>query len=116
MFIARSHSHTDCMHAHARSHALTHTHTQNGAAAAAGGIQAGDRVMSINGHMLENVTSKLLTSLVMGPPGSEARVIIRRPDGSQADVTIFRGDGPAGGTLREEASRESLSSEVHTYA
>jgi hypothetical protein len=70
--------------------------------------------MSINGHALENVTSKLLTSLVMGPPGSEARVVIQRPDGSRAEVMIFRGDGQ-GGLLREEASRESVSSEVRFW-
>jgi C-terminal processing protease CtpA/Prc len=65
---------------------------QGGAAAATGKLFPGDRVMQIDGQDLLQVTSRVLTSLVMGPEGSVSRLKVIRPDGSLDDVAVLRGD------------------------
>ena len=63
-----------------------------GAAAATGNLSPGDRVLQIDGAQLLQVTSKILTNLVMGPEGSIANLEVRRRDGSIDHVSIMRGD------------------------
>jgi len=84
---------------------------EGGAAAASGRLFPGDRVMQIDGEDLLDMTSKVLTNLVMGPEGSAAHLRVRRVDGAYEHVTIHRGvlaldsDGASKyGELRSEPS------------
>lgn len=61
--------------------------------AAKAGVRAGDIILTVDGHDMDEMTAQDLATLVRGPIGSAVRLTVLRPGESQpVPVTVIRGD------------------------
>ena len=90
--------------------------------AASSTLERGDRLIEVDGISLPSKQSQsswsALTSVVMGPEGSRARLQVRKQDGRSVSIVIIRGQvgGDGGLRLDAERSRESMASTADSDA
>lgn len=54
------------------------------------GVQAGDVILSVDGHSTKNLSVFDMEGMLVGAPGTSVSARFRRPDGETFDVTIVR--------------------------
>ncbi len=62
----------------------------DGSPAARSGIEPGDLLLAVDGHVLENIRLIQLVKMVGGPLGTRVTLTVRHPDGQQASYTLTR--------------------------
>ncbi|GIW94074.1 MAG: carboxyl-terminal processing protease [Pirellulaceae bacterium] len=61
-----------------------------GGPAAEAGLAPGERIVSVNGQLLEEITAERGADLLRGPDGSQVKIRVRRQDGHEQDLVLVR--------------------------